>query len=103
MRADLAADFQAISIRQHQIEDYDMRGFPFMQREAARAVLGVHHLKTRLAKILNEHPGKTGIVFDQEKAFAYRGYRPISINRDASGPTHPRARSGPLLSGAARG
>jgi hypothetical protein len=51
-----------------------MRRFPFVQREATRSVLGVQDIKARLAETLNEHPGKTSIVFNQENAFTHRAY-----------------------------
>jgi hypothetical protein len=31
----------------------------------------VNDVEARLAEILAEHPGQTGIVFDQENAFAH--------------------------------
>ena len=64
-----------------------MHRFPLMQLEASPSILGVHDVEARLAKVLNEHPSKTGIVFDQENTFTHRGYQPIPINRDASAAT----------------
>jgi hypothetical protein len=42
-----------------------------MARKAARSILGVQDMKARFAEVFFEHPGKTGIVFDQENAFVH--------------------------------
>src|SRR5258706_16409363 len=42
-----------------------------MQRKPARPALGMNDVKTRLAEILADHIGKTGIIFDEKDAFAH--------------------------------
>src|SRR5262249_42784191 len=68
---DLPANVQALDIRQHQVEDDDVHRLSPMQGEAARPVLGMNDVKSRLAEIFTYHVGKTGIIFDQENAFAH--------------------------------
>ena len=69
-----------------------------MQREAARAVLGVNDAKSRLAQVLRDHAGEAGIIFDQQDAFVHvwsidQSMRVAhAINRDASAPRDPRSR-----------
>ena len=59
-----------------------------VQRKPARPALGMNDVKTRLAEILADHIGKTGIVFDQEDAFAHgSSSHDVAVNRDASAPT----------------
>jgi len=62
--ADLPTDVQAFDIRQHQVEDDDIHRLSPVQGKAARPVLGMNDVKTRLAEIFAYHIGKTGIIFD---------------------------------------
>src|SRR5262249_50735891 len=86
--ADLPADFQAVSVRQHQIKNDDMNLLPFMKHKPSRSVLRVDNVETRLAEVLAEHPSKTGIVFDQEHAFAHEA---VSYLPSTTMPVPPRA------------
>jgi hypothetical protein len=59
-----------------------------MQRKPARPAFGVNDVKARLAEILADHIGKTGIIFDQKDAFAHDcPSKPVCVSRDASAPT----------------
>jgi hypothetical protein len=81
-------DVEALDIGQHQVENDHVHRLAPMQGEPARPVLGVNDVKTRLAEILADHIGKTGIVFDQEDAFAHgSSSHDVAVNRDASAPT----------------
>jgi hypothetical protein len=42
-----------------------------MQRKPARPAFRMNDVKARLAEILADHIGKTGIIFDQKDAFAH--------------------------------
>ena len=68
LRAQAAAQIEAIGIRQHEIEDHRVEGFRCDQLHGTRAGAGARGAKARLAQVVGDHRGEAGIIFDEQDA-----------------------------------
>jgi hypothetical protein len=70
-RAHAAAHFQAVDVRQHQVQHHQVGrgtgGRVFQQVQAGLRVDGVGDTETRSLEVLADHLGQAGVVFDHQE------------------------------------
>ena len=68
---DLAADAEAIHIREHEIQHDGIERLTRVQRQARCPIRRARHAEARPVEIVADHLGKAGVVFDQEYAVGH--------------------------------
>jgi len=77
-RADAAADFEAVDVGQHQVEDHQvgqrLRVDDLQRGQAAQAVAAVLELEAVLAQVLADHLGQAGVIFNHQQVVHAHGF-----------------------------